>query len=71
MFLDGLEYWAYEGGDNILDYNFEGMARIRANDRYKALVLATGMVDYWRERGWPKVCWPVGDYDFECGAARE
>jgi len=71
LFLDAQEYFAFETGDTLFGYNFEGMARIRTNERFKALVLAAGLVDYWRERGWPKVCWPVGDFDFECGAARE
>ncbi|MCB1552173.1 MAG: hypothetical protein KDJ14_00090 [Xanthomonadales bacterium] len=26
-----------------------------------------GFVDYWREKGWPPVCRPLGDTDFECG----
>jgi len=25
-----------------------------------------GMVDYWRARGWPKFCQPVGADDFTC-----
>lgn len=34
--------------------------------RYKALVRANGLVDYWRARGWPDFCRPVGADDFDC-----
>jgi len=26
-------------------------------------------VAYWREKGWPSLCRPLGDDDFECGPA--
>ncbi len=71
MFLDTLEYLMFGDGNPYFSYNFEGMARIRTSERFKALVLHRGLVDYWRQRGWPKVCWPLGEYDFACGAARE
>ena len=69
--LDSMEYYAFERGVRPNVYNFDFMARVRATERFKALALATGLVDYWRERGWPKVCWPLGEYDFACGTARE
>ena len=25
-----------------------------------------GLVDYWRERGWPDLCRPMGANDFVC-----
>ena len=25
-----------------------------------------GLVDYWKEFGWPDLCRPVGEDDFEC-----
>ena len=28
--------------------------------------LSPGMVDYWRARGWPDLCRPVGTNDFVC-----
>jgi len=70
-FLDALEFMAYTDSASYLFYEFPGMENIRKTERYKALVLFLGVVDYWRERGWPKFCRPVGEYDFECGAARE
>jgi hypothetical protein len=30
------------------------------------LVRAYGLVDYWRERGWPDLCRSVGADDFVC-----
>ena len=69
--LNALEYWAYIDVSSISFYDFPGVENIRKTERYKAIVLSLGLVDYWRERGWPKFCWPVGDYDFECGAAQE
>jgi len=35
-------------------------------ERFKALVRKAGLVDYWRARGWPDVCHPVGADDFAC-----
>jgi TolB-like protein len=33
----------------------------------KANLLRYGFVAYWREKGWPPTCRPLGDDDFECG----
>ena len=35
--------------------------------RIKAQLKSLGFVDYWREKGWPATCRPLGDADFECG----
>ena len=35
--------------------------------RIKAQLKSLGFVDYWREKGWPATCRPLGDSDFECG----
>ena len=35
-------------------------------EEFKFLVGELGIVDYWRERGWPKRCQPLEDLDFEC-----
>ncbi len=33
---------------------------------FPAFVESNGLVEYWREVGWPRMCWPVGD-GFACG----
>jgi TolB-like protein len=38
----------------------------RKTDRFKAYVRKVGLVDYWRARGWPDLCRPVGSDDFVC-----
>jgi len=39
---------------------------VRKTERFKAWVRAEGMVDYWRARGWPDLCRPMGADDFVC-----
>jgi len=39
---------------------------VRKTQRFKTLVLNAGLVDYWRTRGWPDLCRPVGAGDFTC-----
>jgi TolB-like protein len=41
-------------------------APVRKLDRFKALVRKIGLVEYWRAKGWPSVCRPVGADDFAC-----
>lgn len=36
-------------------------------DRFKLIVRDMGLVDYWRQRGWPDDCRPLEGNDFECG----
>jgi TolB-like protein len=48
---------------NLWDSRYSGL---RKSERYKALMRSSGLVDYWRARGWPEVCHPVGADDFVC-----
>ena len=41
-------------------------APIRKTERFKALIRNAGLVDYWRARGWPDLCRPIGADDFVC-----
>ena len=41
-------------------------APLRKTERFKALVRKVGLVDYWRARGWPDLCRPMGANDFVC-----
>ena len=38
----------------------------RKTERFKALMRKVGLVDYWRAKGWPDACHPVGMDDFAC-----
>lgn len=42
-------------------------APLRKTERFKTLMRNAGLVDYWRTRGWPDLCHPVGAGDFACG----
>jgi hypothetical protein len=39
---------------------------LRKTERFKALLRNTGMVEYWRDHGWPDLCRPQGADDFVC-----
>ena len=42
------------------------MRKVRQLPRFKEFMKEIGLVDYWKEYGWPDLCQPVGDDDFEC-----
>jgi len=39
---------------------------LRKTERFKAFMRKAGLVDYWRARGWPDLCRPMGADDFVC-----
>jgi hypothetical protein len=41
-------------------------APMRKTPRFKAYIRDVRLLDYWRERGWPDLCRPVGADDFVC-----
>jgi TolB-like protein len=41
-------------------------APLRKTERFKALMRNTGLVEYWRVKGWPDLCRPVGADDLVC-----
>jgi hypothetical protein len=41
-------------------------APVRKTQQFKSYVRYWGVVDYWRARGWPDLCRPVGADDFVC-----
>jgi TolB-like protein/Tfp pilus assembly protein PilF len=41
-------------------------APVRKTERFKTLVRKTGLVDYWRAKGWPEFCHPTTVDDFAC-----
>jgi TolB-like protein len=42
------------------------LARARQRPAFKALVRDLGLVEYWREYGWPPICQPTQGDDFAC-----
>jgi TolB-like protein/DNA-binding winged helix-turn-helix (wHTH) protein len=42
------------------------MRDVRKLPAFKELVRREGLVEYWREYGWPEFCRPLGEDDFEC-----
>jgi TolB-like protein len=41
-------------------------AAVRKTERFKTVARNLGLVDYWRERGWPAQCHSSGANDFAC-----
>jgi len=39
---------------------------VRTLPRFKDVMSERGLVDYWREYGWPDFCQPLGGEEFEC-----
>ena len=54
------------GGGTIPSIWSPAYASARKTTRFKAHVRAAGLVDYWRARGWPDLCRPMGADDFVC-----
>jgi adenylate cyclase len=52
------------GGIFVLWY--PAMREVRKTPRFKKFVREIGLVDYWKEFGWPDLCRPIGDDDFVC-----
>lgn len=51
---------------NMYRSKLAGHAMLR-DPRVKAKLVDYGFVAYWREKGWPAGCRPLGATDFECG----
>jgi TolB-like protein len=73
----GLPNRALEGGERGVETGYLNpfgqsslwhptWAAVRKTERFKIYVRKAGLVEYWRARGWPDVCHPVGKDDFEC-----
>jgi hypothetical protein len=54
-------------GDNVARTLWRpNYAPLRKTERFKAYVRKAGLVEYWRAKGWPEFCRPVGGDDFVC-----
>jgi adenylate cyclase len=51
---------------NLYSSRPAGHAMLR-DPRVKAMLVRFGFPAYWREKGWPAGCRPLGETDFECG----
>jgi hypothetical protein len=51
---------------NLYSSKPAGHAMLR-DPRVKDMLLRYGFPAYWREKGWPAGCRPLGETDFECG----
>ena len=51
---------------NLYSSRPAGHAMLR-DPRVKAMIVRYGFPAYWREKGWPAGCRPLGEADFECG----
>ena len=52
-----------------LYYELPVIAPLLTDPRGKETLSRYGFVAYWREKGWPSLCRPLSDDDFECGPA--
>jgi tetratricopeptide (TPR) repeat protein len=41
-------------------------APVRKTERFKSFLRRMDLVDYWRAKGWPEFCHPIGVDDFAC-----
>ena len=48
-------------GDSWVFFWLPDLAAFRQDPRFAELVTEHGLVDYWREHGWPDACQPAGD----------
>jgi len=48
------------------EFWFPNMLRVRQHPAFKQFAREQGLLELWRARGWPDLCRPVGDEDFEC-----
>ena len=67
-FLDAWRKRLLDAGwkDVAMNLAYPLVSPARKTDGYKKMVTELGLVDYWRERGWPEYCHPVSEDDFEC-----
>jgi tetratricopeptide (TPR) repeat protein len=66
-FFEGLAEAGYPALGNAPSFLWApSYAPLRKTERFKAYVRKVGMLDYWRQRGWPDLCRPQGADDFVC-----
>ena len=63
--MSSIEKGARISGD-VMNCWLPVMREVRQIPRFKEFVREIGLVDYWKEYGWPDLCRPVGYDDFVC-----
>jgi tetratricopeptide (TPR) repeat protein len=53
-------------GDRLANLWLPVMHQVRQMPRFKEFIREIGLVDYWNKFGWPDICHPRDDGDFEC-----
>ena len=64
-FEDGIAAGEFPAVDAVWLWH-PSSAPARKTERFKAFARNAGLVDYWRAKGWPEWCRPVGADDFAC-----
>lgn len=55
------------GTSRAFDFSFAPLlAPVRKTERFTAFVRNSGILAYWRTKGWPEQCHPTTGDDFEC-----
>jgi hypothetical protein len=60
--------WRY---NLFIEMALPNVPRYLADPRAKKLLRDNGFEAYWRVKGWPALCHPKGEHDFECGPAAD
>lgn len=64
--MDALEKGLDIQVSGIFNIWYPTMREVRQRPRFKEFVMEIGLVDYWNEFGWPDICRPLDNGDFEC-----
>jgi adenylate cyclase len=64
--MEATEKAVSSNGGNVGKLWYPIMKEVRQLPRFKEFVKEIGLVDYWKEYGWPDLCHPVGGDDFVC-----
>ncbi len=68
LVLEAFQYYVLSPSHPMLVYlmPWSTIESVGARDEFKFLVEELGLVDYWRDRGWPDRCKPLEGGDFVC-----
>jgi hypothetical protein len=58
-------FWARVRSHKIIQWRI-GFHDMRKLPRFEEFARQIGLVDYWKQYGWPDMCRPFGENDFEC-----